>query len=68
MMFELQSAMNDLRAATMDPTLAHPVKAGRMRLVRVTYDHRGDSTIEEVRGWLPIADHLADLHARIRSA
>ena len=65
MLSELTSALNDAREATGDDSLGHSISKGKFRLVRVTYDARGRSTVEEIGEPLPFVDHLARLKAMV---
>lgn len=58
----LASAMLALRKATGDKSLAHVIKAGKFRMVRVVY--QGSKTIETpVTDWADAEQHLANIKA-----
>jgi len=53
------AAMNGYRELTQDASYGSRVENGRMQLVRVTFDERGKSQIEECSEWMPVGEWLA---------
>ena len=59
----LRIATLDARVRMQDNTIGTRVEAGKLQLVRVTYDGRGVSTVAPFSDWMPMADAVAALNA-----
>ena len=62
-LFALRNATLDARVRMQDNTIGTRVEAGKLQLIRVTYDRRGVSTVAPFSGWMPMADAVAALNA-----
>jgi hypothetical protein len=59
---DLVSAMKRLKARTGDSSLGHNVAHGKFTLVRVTYDSKGNSTVQKLSKPQCASDHLHTLN------
>lgn len=66
----MMQLLNEIRTATLaarnrlkDETIGTQVKAGKLQVMRVTYDAKGKSTITPVTDFISFADAIATLKA-----
>lgn len=62
--------MNEIRTATLaararlnDATISTQAKAGRVQVVRITYNAKGTAIIKPVSEWLPATDAARTLNS-----
>jgi hypothetical protein len=60
---EIRNATQAARARLNDKTIGTQVKAGKLQVMRVTYDAKGKSTITPVTDFIPFSDAIATLKA-----
>jgi hypothetical protein len=64
-LLKLQAATLAARQRTGDKTIATRAEAGRVQVVRVTYDATGKSTVEPLVAPMPTADAISYLRAML---
>lgn len=62
-LFKLRDATVAAKARTGDTTLGTDVRSGQVRVVRVTYDAAGASTVAPVTGWVDFDVAISTLNA-----
>lgn len=62
-MIPLQRATLDARKRLNDKSIGTHVQAGRLQIVRVTYNEKGRSTVTPVSGWLTMTEVIGALDA-----
>lgn len=62
-LFKLRDATVAAKARTGDTTLGTDVRSGQARVVRVTYDAAGTSTVAPLTGWVGFDAAIAALNA-----
>lgn len=60
---QIQAATLAARTRTGDATIGTQVKAGKVQIVRVTYNAKGKSTVTPASDFLPIPEAVAALNA-----